>query len=160
MACDAPAALPSESSVPPAPPASSSPPRRPEGRRAPHRRRGAATAVAQERLVSAEGKSKVAPGPAAPAPSGHRAVPLSWLSSVPVGRSTSHAPHHGCDEGRQPAPLRRSAARAHASSAAVAPSSASRKTSRHQPPWIDSKGQTKTCPRSTRGRLEQDGTWW
>ena len=57
---------------------------RPVGRRAPHRRRGAATAVAQERPVSAEGKSMVAPGPAAPAPSGHRAAPLSWLSSVPV----------------------------------------------------------------------------
>ena len=95
--------------------------RRPVGRRAPHRRRGAQAAWAQERPVSAEGKSVVAPGPAAPAPSGHRAAPLSWLSSVPVGRSTSHASHHGCDEGRQPAPLRRSAARAEASSAAVAP---------------------------------------
>ena len=42
------------------------------GRRATHRRRGATTAVAQER---AEGKSVVAPGPAAPAPSGHRDSP-------------------------------------------------------------------------------------
>ena len=37
--------------------------------------------------MSAEGKSVVAPGPAAPAPSGHRAAPLSWLSSVPVSRT-------------------------------------------------------------------------
>ena len=132
--------------VPPAPPASSSPPppfapatraggdRRPVGRRAPHRGRSAATAVAQERPVSAEGKSMVAPGPPAPAPSGHRAASLSWLSSVPVGRSSSHATHHGCDEGRQPAPLRRSVARAEASSATVAPSSASRRSLRHHQP--------------------------
>ena len=102
-------------------------------RRAPHRHRGAQAAWAQKRPVSAEGKSVVAPGPVAPAPSGHQAAPLNWLSSVPVGRSSSHAPHHGCDEGLQPVPLRRSAARAEASSAAVAPSSASqRRPLRHQ----------------------------
>ena len=48
------------------------------------------------------------------------------------GPQTSHALHHGCDEGRQPAPLRRSVARAEASSAAVAPTSASRRSLRHQ----------------------------
>ena len=39
--------------------------------------------------MSTEGKSMVAPGPAAPAPSEHRAASLSWLSSVPVGRRSS-----------------------------------------------------------------------
>ena len=46
--------------------------------------------------------------PAAPAPSGRRAAAPNWLSSVPVGRSSLHAPHHGCDEGLQPVPVCRS----------------------------------------------------
>ena len=57
--------------------------------------------------------------PAAPAPSGRRAA-KNWLSSVPVGRSSSLAPHHGWDEGLQPVPSSRSAARVSTTSAAVA----------------------------------------
>ena len=48
-------------------------------------------------------------------------------------RCLSQALHHGCDAGPQRAPLRRSAAHASAWRAAVAVSSASRRSLRHQP---------------------------
>ena len=62
-------------------------------------------------------------------------LPLCWLSSVPVGRGASHAPHHGCDEGQQPAPWRLSVARASAASADVAPASALQQRSPRGQPW-------------------------
>ena len=49
-----------------------------------------------------------------------------WLSSVPVGRRSSRAPHPNCGEGLQPAPSRRSDVRAVASNAALAVVAATR----------------------------------
>ena len=69
---------------------------------------------------------RCAAGPCPPRLAARAPSPLSWLSSVPVGRRTSHAPHHGCDEGEQPAPCVRSSARVEETSGAGAPSSAVR----------------------------------
>ena len=51
--------------------------------------------------------------------------PLSSQPSVPVGRRATQAPHHGCVARPRRAPIRRSAARVEATSAAVAAASAS-----------------------------------
>ena len=67
------------------------------------------------------------------------AASLSSLSSVPVGLRTTQALHHGCDAGLQRAPSRRSAARAEASSAAVAPVTDLRSPGRGQP-WPTARG--------------------
>ena len=65
---------------------------------------------------------------------------LCCPSSVPVGRRKVHAPNHGCDEGLRTAQLRRSSARAAATSGAVAPSSASRSQ------WNHGRDQHKSHP--------------
>ena len=57
--------------------------------------------------------------------------PLSSLPSVPVGLRASQAPHHGCDAGPRRAPMRQSAARVEATSAAVAAASASQSQRNH-----------------------------
>ena len=77
--------------------------------------------------------------PEARAPGGCPASPLSWRSSVPGGRRAAQAPHHGCDARRLPTPLRRSAVRAEASNAAVAPASVLRSPGRGQP-WPIARG--------------------
>ena len=80
------------------------------------------------------------PPPAAPAPSGRRAAALSSLSSVPVGQRAYKTLHHGCDAGQRAPPRR---CRSYRSIERSRRSSATRRNSRHQPPWIDSKGQNK-----------------
>ena len=83
---------------------------------------------------------------------------LSCPSSVPVGRRTSPAPHHGCDEGLRTAQLRRSSARAEATSGAVAHASASRspcqrdQPSRRPPTWVRPKNNTKLSSGQPSGR--------
>ena len=76
------------------------------------------------------GRTPVEAASVPPGQSASREPPL--LLSVPVGRRTPQAPHHGCDAGPRRAPLLRSAARAEATSAAVAAASATRRSQRHQ----------------------------
>ena len=89
-----------------------------------------------------------------------RAAALSSLSSVPVGRHAYQAPHHGCDTEPQRAPSRRSAARVSTTSAGRGCSLRYAEDFAPSTSMYRQVGPDKTCPHSTRGRLEQDGTWW
>ena len=85
----------------------------------------ASTSSPTRRSTGAPTKPTVTAHPAARQPPQEApAASLSSLSSVPVGLRSTQAPHHGCDAGPQRAPWRRSAARAEASSAALAPAAA------------------------------------
>ena len=67
---------------------------------------------------------------------------LRCPSSVPVGRRTSPAARHGCDDGLRTVQPRRSAARVAATSGAVAPCDAghSRRRCTRDQPWPTARG--------------------